>query len=172
MCHIQICFVHLGVFRVASHVLSNTHNENHEMYNIFNDAWHVFTIGWLSSHSQLADWTKSNDDQWCWVYLLSSVSSLPGYHVKFFSYFSGSCMNSSQSGAFWCYHHYLHWHRQFEYVIICLRYTYSLWMSGNLFQTLHKRNLTMNAVGLRRNRAGGWSHLSFVFSSFSFCFDC
>ena len=78
----------------------------------------------------------------------------------------------SQSGAFWCYYHYLRWHRQFEYVIICLRYTYSLWMSGNLFQTLHKRNLTMNAVGLRRNRAGGWSHLSFVFSSFSFCFDC
>jgi hypothetical protein len=68
------------------------------------------------------------------------------------------------------YYQYLRWHKLFEYVIICLRY--SLWMSGNLFQTLHKRNLTMNAVGSQRNRAGGWSHLSFAFSSFSFCFDC
>ena len=34
---------------------------------------------------------------------------------------------------------------------------------GNLFQTLHKRNPTINAVGSQRNRAGGWSHLSFGF---------
>jgi hypothetical protein len=72
MCHIKICFVHLGVFRVAPHVLSNTHNENHEenipsvMYKIFHDgmaywSWSLvprrlslaglcisFTIGWLN----------------------------------------------------------------------------------------------------------------------------
>jgi hypothetical protein len=45
------------------------------------------------------------------------------------------------STAFWCHYHYLRWHKLFEYVIICLRY--SPWTSGNLFQTLHERNLTM-----------------------------
>ena len=93
-----------------------------------------------------------------WVYLLSSVSSLPDYGIKFYLYFSGSWIppNPQLSGVIVTTYAW-----PFEYVIICLRY--SLWMSGNLFLTLHRRqHLTMNAVSSQRNRAGGWSHLSFA----------